>query len=36
MAYNEEGDFANGPYSAEMEATGKVRYVILARDGHVN
>jgi alpha-amylase len=35
VAYNEEGDFVNAPYSAEMEATGKVLNVILARDGHV-
>jgi 4-alpha-glucanotransferase len=33
--YNEEGDFVDGVYQAEMEQNGSAYHVILERDGHV-
>lgn len=35
-SYNEEGDFVNSPYSAEMDDNGVVLSTILLRDGHIN
>jgi alpha-amylase len=34
--YNEEGDFVNGVYEADLEPQGNVLHVVLRRDGHVN
>ena len=35
-SYNEEGDFINGAYKAELENVGsKVLHVVLERDGHI-
>jgi alpha-amylase len=34
--YNEEGDFVNGVYQAEVEPQGNVLHVVLQRDGQVN
>jgi alpha-amylase len=33
--YNEEGDFVNGAYSAEVETSGTVLHIIMQRDGYV-
>jgi alpha-amylase len=33
--FNEEGDFVNGAYGAEIQPNGNVLHVILQRDGHV-
>jgi 4-alpha-glucanotransferase len=34
--YNEEGDFATGAYTAEIEPSGKALHVVLERNGRVN
>jgi hypothetical protein len=33
--YNEEGDFVDGMYEAEIEPNGNALHIVLARDGHV-
>ena len=34
--YNEEGDFVDGTYEAEIEQNSNSLHVVLSRDGHVN